>query len=33
MNIKNTLWIVAAGAPLLTGMLANAQSVEERKEN
>lgn len=32
MNIKNTLWTVAAGA-LLTGMLANAQSVDERKEN
>ena len=33
MNIKNTLWTVAAATLLLTGLLANAQSVDERKEN
>ena len=33
MNIKNALWSATAATLLLTGMLANAQSVEERKEN
>jgi Ni/Co efflux regulator RcnB len=33
MNTKNTLLTVAAATLVLTGMQANAQSVDERKEN
>ena len=32
MNTKNTLWSAAAVTLLLTGILANAQSVDQRKE-